>query len=198
MSRARQVADFDPALFAADEVSGDKVSGGTIGAGVIGASVTGGAGLSGMTSLGTVTAGTFEGTLNTSTTYPVFSKVGTFTRAVAGAPGDVSYTGVGFQPSVLHLVASIQDGPSSCFGISDGTTNLVTMYSYASTNHLADQIAGTPGANTGNMAIYIHYSATLGTKAIVKTMDADGFTLTWYDIGDPSTGTVVVMYTAFR
>ena len=36
MSRARQVANFDPALFAADEVSGDKVSGGTIGAGTIG------------------------------------------------------------------------------------------------------------------------------------------------------------------
>ena len=45
MTRARQVANFDPALFAADEISGDKVSGGTIGAGVIGASVTGGAGL---------------------------------------------------------------------------------------------------------------------------------------------------------
>ena len=41
MSRARQVANFDPALFAADEVSGDKVSGGTIGAGEIGSSVTG-------------------------------------------------------------------------------------------------------------------------------------------------------------
>ena len=38
MSRARQVANFDPALFAADEVSGDKVSGGTIGAGTIGGS----------------------------------------------------------------------------------------------------------------------------------------------------------------
>ena len=57
MTRARQIANFDPALFDADEVSGDKVSGGTIGAGVIGASVTGGAGLSGSTSLGTVTAG---------------------------------------------------------------------------------------------------------------------------------------------
>ena len=62
MSRARQVANFDQALFAADEVSGDKVSGGTIGAGVVGASVTGGAGLSGMTSLGTVATGTWEGT----------------------------------------------------------------------------------------------------------------------------------------
>jgi len=38
MTRARQVANFDPALFAADEVSGDKVSGGTIGAGTIGGS----------------------------------------------------------------------------------------------------------------------------------------------------------------
>ena len=35
MSRARQVANFDPALFAADEVSGDKVSSGTIGGNTI-------------------------------------------------------------------------------------------------------------------------------------------------------------------
>ena len=67
MSRARQVANFDPALFAADEISGDKVSGGTIGAGVIGASVTGGAGLTGSTSLGTVTAGNLS---NTAIVYP--------------------------------------------------------------------------------------------------------------------------------
>jgi len=40
MTRARQVANFDPALFAADEVSGDKVSGGTIGAGTLGSGVT--------------------------------------------------------------------------------------------------------------------------------------------------------------
>lgn len=39
MTRARQVANFDPALFSADEVSGDKVSGGTIGAGTLGSSV---------------------------------------------------------------------------------------------------------------------------------------------------------------
>ena len=123
---------------------------------------------------------------------PAVAKVGTFTRAVAGTPGDVSYTGVGFQPSVLHFSCSIQDGPSFCFGMSDATTNLCFMTQYTTQN------AGTPGSNTGDMAIYIHYSATLGTKAIVKTMDADGFTLTWYDIGNPTTGTVVVMYTAFR
>ena len=68
MTRARQVANFDPALFAADEVSGDKVSGGSIGAGVIGGSVTGGAGLTGSTSLGTVTSGTFNGVLGDSYT----------------------------------------------------------------------------------------------------------------------------------
>lgn len=39
MSRAREVANFDPALFAADEVSLDKVSGGTIGAGTLGSAV---------------------------------------------------------------------------------------------------------------------------------------------------------------
>jgi hypothetical protein len=38
MSRARQVANFDPALLAADEVSLDKVNGGTLGTGTIGGS----------------------------------------------------------------------------------------------------------------------------------------------------------------
>jgi len=90
MSRARQVANFDPALFAADEVSGDKVSGGTIGAGVIGASVTGGAGLTGSTALGTVTTGTLGGSsvVNTSgaiTTTGAFTSVGIDDNADANA-----------------------------------------------------------------------------------------------------------------
>jgi hypothetical protein len=38
MSRARQVANFDPALLATDEVSLDKVNGGTLGTGTIGGS----------------------------------------------------------------------------------------------------------------------------------------------------------------
>jgi len=91
MSRARQVANFDPALFAADEVSGDKVSGGTIGAGVIGASVTGGAGLSGSTSLGTVTTGT----LGSGATFPTghivkFEKV--VTQPTASQGGSTTYS----------------------------------------------------------------------------------------------------------
>ena len=76
-SRARQVANFDPALLAADEVSGDKVSGGTIGAGVIGASVTGGAGLTGSTSLGTVTVGDIS---HADIVYPAGHVVQTTTR----------------------------------------------------------------------------------------------------------------------
>lgn len=106
MSRARQVANFDPALFAADEVSGDKVSGGTIGAGVIGASVTGGAGLSGMTSLGTVTTGTYNATIGSSATFPA-SMVRQVKRFGMGTgsndANDVSLPGtaVGFDNAIL-------------------------------------------------------------------------------------------------
>ena len=46
MSRARDIADFNASLFADDEISGDKVSGGTIG------------------------AGTFNGTIGSSATFP--------------------------------------------------------------------------------------------------------------------------------
>ena len=111
MSRARQVANFDPALFAVDEVSGDKVSGGTIGAGVIGASVTGGAGLSGSTSLGTVTTGTISSgtviddptmTQGSDATGDVYYRAagGALTRLATGADGTVlTSTGVGAVPA---------------------------------------------------------------------------------------------------
>ena len=118
MSRARQVANFDPALFAVDEVSGDKVSGGTIGAGVIGASVTGGAGLSGSTSLGTVTTGTIStGTViddptmtqGSDATGDVYYRAagGALTRLATTADGHVlTSTGVGAVPAWEALPAS--------------------------------------------------------------------------------------------
>ena len=106
MSRARQVANFDPALLAADEVSGDKVHGGTISGsptlvtpnlgtpasgvatnltgipaanitGVLPVGVTGG---SGLTALGTVTSANLS---NTAIDFPAghLLKVQTFNLA---------------------------------------------------------------------------------------------------------------------
>ena len=111
----------------------------------------------------------------------------------SGASEDISYTGVGFKPSLINFVASSQDNTSRSWGYDDGTTHLCLMTQF--TLHTS----ATPGANTANMSIHIHDTATAGIKAIVKSMDADGFTLTYYDIGDPaSTRNCSIMYTAFR
>ena len=125
MSRARQVANFDPALFAADEVSGDKVSGGTIGAGVVGASVTGGAGLSGMTSLGTVATGTWEGTdvavahggtgasTHTANNVLIGAGAGAITSVAPGADGQVlTSTGTVWQSEAAGGGGVDMDGDS--------------------------------------------------------------------------------------
>ena len=157
--------------------------------GVLPSDVTGG---SGLTALGTVTSGTFEGTLNTDTTYPAFSVLGVFSRNTDHDDTETHVvTGVGFQPSVVHFSSSIQDKPSWSRGASNGSANLCFMTQYNTQN------AATPGANTDNKCIYIHHSATAGTKA-VAAMNSDGFTLTYFDIGSPGTFAVVTMWTAYR
>ncbi len=142
-----------------------------------------------ITRLGTVTAGNLS---HADIVYPAMAKVGTFTRNCnVSTATTVEVTGVGFQPSVVHFASSIQDGPSFSFGMSDGSTNLVFMTQYTTQN------AGTPGANTANMCIYVHHAATKGTRASAA-INSDGFTLTYVDIGSPDAVAVVTMWTAFR
>ena len=115
-----------------------------------------------------------------------------YTRLFQTAAGDVAYTGVGFKPSLLHIVASSQDVTSRSWGMDDGTTHLCNFVQYTA------HTSGTPGANTSNESIYVHLTATTGQRAHVISMDSDGFTLRWTHIGSPGTATMAIMVTAFR
>ena len=107
------------------------------------------------------------------------------TVASPTSAGDVSYTGVGFQPDVLMVIHQIANTSlpvaatthiATGFGFSDGTTE-ASVY-FASQDALST-------TNTSSILsekfIYSHSITTLAEfeSATVKSLDADGYTLTW-------------------
>jgi len=102
------------------------------------------------------------------------SKVITSTRVLSVASGDVAYTGVGFTPTVIHAIAceTSSTGVSS-IGFSDSAKNNYCNCFY--------------GALGGAFLMKVGSTGTSYQTAIVKSYDADGFTLTWTKTGSPTT-----------
>lgn len=117
-------------------------------------------------------------------------KVGSFTRAMDAANGDVSYTGVGFNPSVLVFIGWVSTASAS-IGFSDGS----------SSGHV---IVGTGGSGVlywGDGTRVITLAEVAGSKdqsAVLKTRDTDGFTLTWTKLGSTASATGYGYYFALR
>lgn len=109
-------------------------------------------------------------------------KVNSTTRDMTAASGDVSYTSVGFKPKAIIFIAIVDAGPLSSIGFDDATGHKSILM----------QAADTWSYST---AYSIFISGT--QKAIVKSFDSDGFTLTWTKESSP-TGTAQIMYLAFR
>jgi len=117
-------------------------------------------------------------------------KIGTFTRALNTASGDVAYTGVGFKPSAIILIVGTPDAATGygSIGIDDGTSH------YCQFNNSVASL-GTFGLAT-SFSVYIINTGTV--TGLVKTMDADGFTITWALTGNAGTSTVRGAYIALR
>lgn len=112
--------------------------------------------------------------------------VGKFTRDLAAVSGDVAYTGVGFQPQLLQINCVEEASDSFSLGISKSTGEYCIVASLStSTVNVAD-----------NIIIQLYVGAA-GQYAVVKSMDADGFTLTWTKDGSP-TGTIYGQYIAIK
>lgn len=113
-------------------------------------------------------------------------KLGSFTRDAAAEAGDVSYDGVGFKPTIL-VFFSYFSATSQSDGISDVTNNYCLL-----------RLSAPALSYSGTRCIYIANSAgTAHQDAVVKSMDSDGFTLTWAKTSTP-TGTASIFYIAFR
>ena len=116
-------------------------------------------------------------------------KLGTLTRVMNTASGDVSYTGVGFQPSKIIFLAEFDTTGWNALsaGFDDATSHFVIgTYTSAtfSVNGKSIDLVDTAGSTLQN--------------ALVKTMDSDGFTLTWTLLGAGNAGTATVFYMAFK
>ena len=115
---------------------------------------------------------------------------GDFTRDIAGASGDVIYAGVGFMPRALIIFSADNAtgslGDDASFGLAVGTNDFVVALNAGTTDWVKQT------------NVFVHYGAgAQSPAAIVKTLDADGFTLTWTKTGTP-TGTLQCIYLAIR
>jgi hypothetical protein len=103
------------------------------------------------------------------------SKVKQFTRDLSASNGDVSYTGIGFMPSSLIITAQQYCQVPWSMGMADGESQIVDMLPYFN-------------ARSQSNSYIIYIVTALGTeqRAVLKSFDADGFTLTWTKIGNPT------------
>jgi len=115
---------------------------------------------------------------------------GQFSRDTSAAGADVAYTGVGFKPKGIIFMALQNSADEMSIGF-DTKVALSAMYD-------GNALSANVWANAGTtISIYPLEGSSTVQSAIVKTFDADGFTLTWTKTGSP-TGTALVNYIAFR
>jgi len=114
----------------------------------------------------------------------------TETRALDAISGDVAYTGYGFQPSALIIFANQSNTKMTSWGFGD--VNLSEMCIYQK------DAAGSFAADTGNIIYLDEASGTKSQSAVLKTLDADGFTLTWTRTGTTTAGTGTLIVLALK
>lgn len=115
------------------------------------------------------------------------TKIGYFTHDIS-ATGDQAITGVGFQPVSILFMGGIPDNKANAMGFADGTNE----------HSLWDQsahAAGSYGSSIADYALLLYTADYTDAYFNVKSMDSDGFTVTWGKDGSP-TGTARIMYLA--
>jgi hypothetical protein len=135
----------------------------------------------------TLTSPVINGTI-TGTAGFLSSKIITDTRdmTAVGAPTDVAYTGVGFKPTSLMCTFNI-----------DGTQFMgIGFVDSALTNAQVDRDFDSNFYTNTNL-INLVITSNTGQRGLLKSFDADGFTITWTKVGSP-TGTGLLRFLCFR
>jgi hypothetical protein len=137
--------------------------------------------------LGAANTKVFSNAAGTNYEWATGVKIGTFNRDLAGTSGDVAYTGVGFKPSHV-LFISVTESNGMSWGIDNGT-NHYCSFCYGGTFTIS---------TLATNSITVANSAGSGSQTgLIKTLDADGFTITYAKTGSP-TGTINIYYLAIR
>jgi hypothetical protein len=112
-------------------------------------------------------------------------KMGTLTYDLSTASGTTAVTGLGFEPSIIHIMAAVDNTTLKCSGYSDGTTNYVISDTHGTT-------AETHAPLT-SFCIQLVVDGSNYVRGTIGSITHDGFTITWTKTGSP-TGSAVVMY----
>ncbi len=102
------------------------------------------------------------------------AKIITFTKDLAEASCDSVYTGVGFKPTLVFFFTQVRTG---------------TWWAQGFFNELAIRAISkyNAGENWANKSdIEIIYSDGHKQNGVLKSIDSDGFTLTWTQTGGPT------------
>uniref|UniRef100_A0A6M3KB96 Uncharacterized protein n=1 Tax=viral metagenome TaxID=1070528 RepID=A0A6M3KB96_9ZZZZ len=134
--------------------------------------------------------------MNAAATAPEWAKglkVGSLTRNMISGSGDVAYTGVGFKPGSIIFIACVNASSQFSIGFDDATTHTAIL------DNSIDADAANTWSATASSSIHLctGVAGIVFQTAIVKTFDADGFTLTWTKGNTPS-GTGNIIYIALR
>ena len=120
----------------------------------------------------------YNGAAWVSISSPLRSKRLNHTRDMTAATGDVAYTGYGFLPKALFIIAVGVYMSSFGFGDSALTESCVSDVGAGGTSTIIEV----------TMIVHIDEGGGKEQKALLKTLDADGFTLTWTKVGAPTAG----------
>lgn len=123
------------------------------------------------------------------------SKIITATRNMTAAGGNVSYTGVGFQPTSIIVFYYITDTKTSGWGMVDSSKNTGQFRMVGDTGNYR---GNNDSAGGGGFFIFASTGAAdVDQYAGLSSFDSDGFTLTWSKRGSP-TGTLNLYFLCFR
>lgn len=111
------------------------------------------------------------------------------TRDMTAASGDVAYTGYGLKPSCLIVFAYIEAEDVASWGMCDSSKGSMCMCR-------KDGLTTFYG-DTINL-IFGPTAAGIYQVAVVKSLDTDGYTLTWAKSGAPPAGTLLIRVLALR
>lgn len=137
----------------------------------------------------TITVPNKSGTMAMTSDVAISAKVGSFTRDLTAASGAQAVTGVGFTPKAVVFLSAVSSSAEMSVGATDG----------ANMGYLEDQqnITGATWLAGSGAVIGLVQSNVDFSRAVIASMDADGFTLTWTKTGAPA-GTGTVLFLALR
>jgi hypothetical protein len=119
------------------------------------------------------------------------SKVGSFTRDTTLSDGNVSYTGVGFQPTAI-IVNAADSGAvgKASWGFGDSAKVAKSINDYS-------PVTADTWTNMSDLLAIIEGHPTK-TRVTIVSYDADGFTLNYYAGGSGPSGTFTCNYICFK